>query len=74
MASIMSGIFTALRPMAKELIKGGLVAIDAVTEFVAETGEQFKDLVAEAKSELASADKDKAAKEETIADSGTARP
>jgi len=39
--------------MAKELIKGGLVAMEAVTEFFAEAGEQIKDLIAEAKSELA---------------------
>ena len=53
MAQIMAGIRAALRPMAKELIKGGLVALDAVSGIVAETGEQIKDLVAEAKAELA---------------------
>ena len=53
MADIISGIRAALRPMAKELIKGGIVAIDKASEFVAEAGEQIKDLVAEAKAELA---------------------
>ena len=56
MADIISGIRAALRPMAKELIKGGLVAVDTVAEFVAETGEQIKDLVAEAKAELTQKD------------------
>ena len=53
MARFISGIRSAMRPMAKELIKGGIVAIDAFSEFVAETGEQIKDLVAEAKAEVA---------------------
>jgi uncharacterized protein DUF5132 len=58
MAQILSGITSALRPMAKELIKGGLLAMDAISEYLAETGEQVKDLVAEAKAELAHEDKD----------------
>ena len=66
MASIISGICNAMRPLAKELIKNGLVAIDAVTEFVAETGEQIKDLVAEAKADLACADKEKTSRDERI--------
>ena len=51
--SIVSGIGAALRPLAKEVIKGGMVAYSAVSEMVAETGEQFNDIVAEAKSEMA---------------------
>jgi hypothetical protein len=47
-----SGIGSIFRPIVKELIKGGIVLADAVSEFVSETGEQFKDLLAEAKSEL----------------------
>ncbi|MCM3903319.1 MAG: DUF5132 domain-containing protein [Pyrinomonadaceae bacterium] len=49
---IVSGIETIFRPIAKELIKGGIVVADSVSEFASETGEQFKDLLAEAKSEL----------------------
>jgi hypothetical protein len=49
---IVSGIGSIFRPIVKELIKGGIVLADAVSEFVSETGEQFKDLLAEAKSEL----------------------
>ena len=45
-----SGPFSV--PIAKELIKGGIVVADAVSEFASETGEKFKDLLAEAKSEL----------------------
>ena len=70
MASIISGLCNAMRPLAKELIKNGLVAIDAVTELVAETGEQIKDLVAEARADLACADKEKP-KDESIPSSGS---
>jgi hypothetical protein len=49
---IVSGIGAIFRPIAKELIKGGIVLADAVSEFASETGEQFKDLLAEAKAEL----------------------
>ena len=47
-----SGIGSIFRPIAKELIKGGIVVADAVSELASETGEKFKDLLAEAKSEL----------------------
>jgi hypothetical protein len=49
---IVSGIAAAFRPIAKELIKGGIVLADNVAELASETGEKFKDLLAEAKSEL----------------------
>lgn len=52
MERIVSGIGAIFRPIAKELIKGGIVLADAVSELAAETGEQFKDLFAEAKAEL----------------------
>jgi hypothetical protein len=52
MERIISGIGSIFRPIAKELIKGGIVVADSVSEFASETGEQFKDLLAEAKSEL----------------------
>jgi len=52
MERIVSGIGSIFRPIAKELIKGGIVVADTVSEFASETGEQFKDLLAEAKSEL----------------------
>jgi ribosomal protein S19E (S16A) len=49
---IVSGIGSIFRPIAKELIKGGIVLADSASEFASETGEKFKDLLAEAKSEL----------------------
>ena len=52
MERILSGLGSIMRPIAKELIKGGIVVADAVSELVAETGEQFKDLLAEAKAEM----------------------
>lgn len=52
MERIVSGIGSILRPIAKELIKGGIILADNVSELTSETGEKFKDLLAEAKSEL----------------------
>ena len=52
MDRIVSGIGSIFRPIAKELIKGGIVLADTVSELTSETGEKFKDLLAEAKSEL----------------------
>ena len=52
MERIVSGIGSIFRPIAKELIKGGIVLADNVSEFASETGEKFKDLLAEAKSEM----------------------
>jgi len=53
MADILSGIGSALRPLAKEVIKGGMYLIDTVSDVALEAGEQFKDLVAEARADLA---------------------
>jgi hypothetical protein len=69
MARIISELGSAMRPVAKGLIKGGLVAMDAFSEFVAETGEQIKDLFAEARAELAKSD-DKPDGKEEIAKNG----
>jgi len=52
MDRIASGVGSILRPLAKELIKGGIVLADTVSELASETGEKFKDLLAEAKSEM----------------------
>ena len=43
------------RPLAKTLIKGGLLVATTVREVVAEAGEQFSDLVAEVQAEQAAA-------------------
>jgi len=53
MADILSGIGSTLRPLAKELIKGGIQVWDTVSEVALEAGEKFKDIVAEAKADLA---------------------
>jgi len=53
MADILSGIGSTLRPLAKELIKGGIYLLDTVSETALEAGEKFKDIVAEAKADLA---------------------
>jgi Protein of unknown function (DUF5132) len=42
-----------VRPLAKALIKGGLVVATTVREVVAEAGEQLSDLVAEVQEESA---------------------
>ena len=47
-----SGVEAIFRSIAKELIKGGIVVADSVSELASETGERFKDLLAEAKSEV----------------------
>jgi len=43
------------RPLAKALIKGGLVVVETVREVVAEAGEQLSDLVAEVQDERTTA-------------------
>jgi len=49
---IVSGVEPVFRSIAKELIKGGIVVADSASEFASETGEKFKDLLAEARSEV----------------------
>jgi hypothetical protein len=43
---------STLRPLAKAFVKGGLVLYDAMKGSVVVAGEQFNDLVAEARAEL----------------------
>jgi hypothetical protein len=45
-------LLPALRPVAKQLIKAGMVAGDKAQVWVAETTEQWQDLVAEARAEV----------------------
>ncbi len=42
-----------IRPVAKELIKGGLFVMDSMRELLAEGQEQLSDLAAEARAEYA---------------------
>ncbi|WP_017659959.1 DUF5132 domain-containing protein [Baaleninema simplex] len=41
------------KPLAKAVIKGGITAYEKSKGFLAETGEVFEDMVAEARAELA---------------------
>jgi hypothetical protein len=52
MVSIISGIGSTLRSAAKLGIKGGMAATDAVRGLAADTGNEFKTLVTEARTEL----------------------
>ena len=63
MADILSDIGSLLRPLAKELIKGGIYLIDTVSNVASEAGEQCKDLVVEAKADLAKRNGEPPAKE-----------
>lgn len=53
--SIVSGIGQVLRPVAKGIIKGGIVTCNAVSDLVSETGGHWSELVSEAKAELGQA-------------------
>jgi hypothetical protein len=49
---VVPAVLTGMRPVAKTLVKGGVMAYDKTREMVAEVGEQMSDLVAEARAEL----------------------
>ena len=51
--SLVSGAGTALRGVAREVIKGGLVVQEAASGMFSGGGGYFSDLVAEARAELA---------------------
>jgi hypothetical protein len=48
---LLPAVGCVVRPLAKGLVKAGLLVRDAAAGFVAEAGEQVSDLVAEAKAE-----------------------
>ena len=50
--SLVSGVVSGVRSLTKGVIKGGIAACTATSELFSESGEQFQDLVAEAKSEV----------------------
>jgi hypothetical protein len=43
---------SGIRPLAKSIVKGGIVVYDKAKELVAEAGEEMSDLVAEVRSEM----------------------
>ncbi len=49
--ALLPAVGTAIRPVAKGLIKGGLYIADSLQELIAEGGEQLGDLIAEVKAE-----------------------
>lgn len=58
--TILPGLASGLRPLAKTLVRGGVTLYDAAKEGVAEAGEQFSDLVAETRAEMAHEDRNSA--------------
>jgi hypothetical protein len=52
MAEILSGVGSALRPAAKQVIKGGLLVTNALSECVTGAEEEFKGLLQEARTEV----------------------
>jgi hypothetical protein len=51
--AILPALSAGIRPLTKAVVKGGLMVTDMVREVVSEAGEQFSDLVAEARAEMA---------------------
>lgn len=49
---VVPALAAGMRPVAKAVIKGGIMIYDKGAEMVAEAGEQLSDLVAEVRSEL----------------------
>jgi len=49
---VVPALAVGMRPLAKAVIKGGMMVYDKGAEVLAETGEQLSDLVAEARSDL----------------------
>ena len=49
---VVPALAAGMRPLAKAVIRGGIMVYDKGTEVLAEAGEQLSDLVAEARSEL----------------------
>jgi len=49
---VVPGLAAGMRPLAKAVLKGGIMLYDKGVEMVAEAGEQLSDLVAEVRAEL----------------------
>jgi hypothetical protein len=52
---VVPAMLAGMRPVAKTLVKGGVLVYDKTREMMAEVSEQMGDLVAEARSELTAA-------------------
>jgi hypothetical protein len=49
---VVPAVLAGMRPVAKTVVKGGVLVYDKAREMVAEVGEQMGDIVAEARAEL----------------------
>ena len=50
--TVLPAVGAAIRPLAKSVIKGGVLLYDTVKESIAEAGEQVNDMVAEVRAEV----------------------
>ena len=50
--TLIPALGSALRPLAKALVKNGITIYDSAKELVAEAGEELNDMVAEARAEM----------------------
>lgn len=53
--TLIPAVGSALRPLAKALVKSGITVYDSAKELIAEAGEEMNDMVAEARAEMAEA-------------------
>jgi len=51
--TLIPAVGSALRPLAKALVKNGITVYDSAKELIAEAGEEMNDMVAEARAEMA---------------------
>jgi hypothetical protein len=49
--TVIPALGSALRPLAKALVKNGITVYDSAKELIAEAGEELNDMVAEARAE-----------------------
>lgn len=66
--------FALLRPLAKTVIKGGVIVYDTASDMVAEASEQLADLIAEARVDLAASATAGSARQSAEASRGAAPP
>ncbi|WP_447984053.1 DUF5132 domain-containing protein [Nitrospira sp. Nam74] len=50
--TLVPALGSALRPLAKAVVKAGVTVYDSAKDFVAEAGEEMSDMVAEARAEM----------------------
>ena len=73
-SDLLPAMGAALRPIAKELIRGGLVLADSVHELVAEGKEHLSDLLAEVEHERSGAAQPHAEQTESTAKHDATKP